>query len=125
LLGGRTFAPPLAAHAEARILAREARRVLAGCRDAGILGELLSRTERTLQLTPRTSETTLAVDVELSEREVTILRLLASDLSQREIGSELYISLNTVKGHVRSIFRKLGVSSRAEAVARGREIGLL
>ncbi len=105
--------------------ARDARRVLAGCRDAGTLGELLSRTERTLQLTPSTPETTLAVDADLSERELTILRLLASDLSQREIGSELYISLNTVKGHARSIFRKLGVSSRAEAVARGREIGLL
>ena len=53
------------------------------------------------------------------------LRLLASDLSQREIGSELYLSFNTVKAHTRSIFRKLGVSSRAEAVARGRELGLL
>ena len=125
LLAGAAVERRRGAHAEARTLAREARRVLAGCRDAGILGELLSRTERSLQLSPRTSETTLAVDVDLSEREVTILRLLASDLSQREIGSELYISLNTVKGHVRSIFRKLGVSSRAEAVARGREIGLL
>ena len=76
-------------------------------------------------MTPRTSDTDAAGDVELSERELTVLRLLASDLSQREIGSELYISLNTVKGHTRSIFRKLGVSSRAEAVARGRELVLL
>jgi LuxR family maltose regulon positive regulatory protein len=67
----------------------------------------------------------LAADLELSERELTVLRLLASELSQREIGAELYISLNTVKGHTRSIFRKLGVSSRAEAVARGRELALL
>jgi LuxR family maltose regulon positive regulatory protein len=48
-----------------------------------------------------------------------------SDLSQREIGAELYVSLNTVKGHVRSIFGKLAVSSRADAVARGRELDLL
>ena len=85
---------------------------------------MLERTERTLQLPSRTGEKTLAVNVELSERELVVLRLLASDLSQREIGSELYISLNTVKGHTRSIFRKLGVSSRAEAVARGRELAL-
>jgi LuxR family maltose regulon positive regulatory protein len=125
LLAGAAVQRRRGAHAQARTLAREARRVLMGCRDAGTVGELLRRTERALQLTPRTPETTLAVEVELSERELTILRLLASDLSQREIGSELYISLNTVKGHTRSIFRKLGVSSRVEAVARGREMALL
>jgi LuxR family maltose regulon positive regulatory protein len=91
-----------------------------------LLGELLARTERSLQLAsaPATAPV-LAADLELSERELTLLRLLASDLSQREIGSELFISLNTVKGHVKSIFRKLGVTSRADAVARGRELGLL
>jgi LuxR family maltose regulon positive regulatory protein len=125
LLARAMLARRRAAHSEARTLAREARRVLADCRDAGMVGDLLDRTERALQLTPRTPETALAVDAELSERELTILRFLASDLSQREIGSELYISLNTVKGHTRSIFRKLGVSSRADAVARGRELALL
>jgi LuxR family transcriptional regulator, maltose regulon positive regulatory protein len=125
LLGRALLARRRAAHSEARTLAREARRVLADCREAGIMGDLLGRTERALQLTPRTPENTLAVDAELSERELTILRLLASNLSQREIGSELYISLNTVKGHTRSIFRKLGVSTRADAVARGRELALL
>jgi LuxR family transcriptional regulator, maltose regulon positive regulatory protein len=112
-------------HVAARGLAREARRVLVDCPDPGIVGELLTRCEQALQLTPRTPATTLAIDIRLSGRELTILRLLASDLSQREIGSELYISLNTVKGHTRSIFRKLGVSSRADAVARGRELALL
>ena len=112
-------------HEAARALAREARQVLDTCPDPGILGELLHRTERGLQLqTSRQVETVLPADLELSERELTILRLLGGELSQREIGSELYISLNTVKGHVRSIFRKLGVASRAEAVARGRELGL-
>ncbi|MBV8219116.1 MAG: hypothetical protein JO325_11675 [Solirubrobacterales bacterium] len=62
---------------------------------------------------------------ELSEGEVRVLRLLASDLTQREIGAELYLSLNTIKSHTRSIFRKLGASSREEAVARAREIELI
>jgi LuxR family maltose regulon positive regulatory protein len=113
------------AYTEARTLAREARLELVGCRDTGIVGGLLEKAEQALELTPRAPQSTLAVEVELSKRELTVLRLLASDLSQREIGSELYISLNTVKGHTRSIFRKLGVSSRAEAVAHGRDLALL
>jgi LuxR family maltose regulon positive regulatory protein len=62
---------------------------------------------------------------ELSEGEVRVLRLLASDLTQREIGAELYLSINTIKSHTRSIFRKLGASSREEAVARARELELI
>ena len=62
---------------------------------------------------------------ELSERELEILRLFATELSQREIGDELYVSLNTVKTHARHIFRKLGADSRREAVSRARQAGLL
>jgi len=62
---------------------------------------------------------------ELSEGEVRVLRLLASELTQREIGAELYLSLNTIKSHTRSIFRKLGASSRGQAVARARELKLI
>ena len=47
-------------------------------------------------------------------------RLLASDLTLREIGRELFLSRNTVRTHVHSIYRKLGVTSRAEAVAAAR-----
>jgi LuxR family maltose regulon positive regulatory protein len=91
-----------------------------------VLGERRAKTERTLQLAPaRERAGALTADPGLSERELTVLRMLASELSQREIGSELYVSLNTVKGHVRSIFRKLAVGGRAEAVARGRELDLL
>ena len=54
-----------------------------------------------------------------------ILRLLASALTQREIGAELYLSLNTIKTHTRNIYLKLGAGSRDEAVARARELGLL
>ena len=62
---------------------------------------------------------------ELSQGELRVLRLLASDLTQREIGAELYLSLNTIKSHTRSIFRKLGASSREQAVARARELELI
>ena len=53
------------------------------------------------------------------------MRLLPGDSSLREIASSLFLSLNTVKTHSRSIYRKLDASSRQEAVERGRELGLL
>ena len=62
---------------------------------------------------------------ELSERELDVLRLLRGSLSESEIASELYLSHNTVHSHTRSIYRKLGVSSRAEAVERARKLGLV
>jgi DNA-binding CsgD family transcriptional regulator len=60
---------------------------------------------------------------ELSQRELEVLRLLQSGLSQREIAAQLYVSFNTVRTHRRVIFQKLGVTSRSEAVARARELG--
>ena len=62
---------------------------------------------------------------ELSERELSILRLMSGDLSQREMGDHLYISFNTVKTHSKHIYRKLGVSQRSEAVARARQLDLI
>jgi LuxR family transcriptional regulator, maltose regulon positive regulatory protein len=113
-------------HLAARTLTRDARAVLHSCPNPGMLSELLAKTERALQLAPApASAPALPLDLDLSERELVVLRLLASELSQREIGSQLFISLNTVKGHVRSIFGKLGVTARADAVARGRGLGLI
>ncbi len=60
-----------------------------------------------------------------SEAELAVLRLLASDLSARQIGEELFLSANTVRSHTRSIYRKLGVNSRADAVARADTLGLV
>jgi LuxR family maltose regulon positive regulatory protein len=54
-----------------------------------------------------------------------VLRLLASDRSVRQIGELLFLSLNTVRSHNRSIYRKLGVNTRADAVARADALGLL
>ena len=61
----------------------------------------------------------------LSERERTVLRYLDTAMSYREIAEDLYVSLNTVKTHVKNVIRKLEVSSRDEAVARARALGYL
>jgi len=61
----------------------------------------------------------------LTERELEVLRMLQGTLSLREIGRELYLSQNTIKSHTRMLYRKLDVSDRQEAVARGRELGLI
>ncbi len=61
----------------------------------------------------------------LSPRELEVLRLIADGLSNQEIGQRLFLALDTVKGHNRRIFEKLGVRRRTEAVARARELGLL
>lgn len=61
----------------------------------------------------------------LSQRELEILRLVSKGLSNRDIGKRLFRALDTVKGHNRSIYGKLGVKNRTEAVARARELGLL
>ncbi len=61
----------------------------------------------------------------LTESELRILRLLATDLSKREIGNELYVSVNTVKTHVKHLYAKLDVRSRRQAVERARALGLL
>jgi LuxR family maltose regulon positive regulatory protein len=61
----------------------------------------------------------------LSERELAVLRFLPTNLSANEIGSELYLSVHTVKTHMRKLYAKLGAHTRAEAVQRGRALGLL
>jgi LuxR family maltose regulon positive regulatory protein len=61
----------------------------------------------------------------LSERELEVLELIAEGLTNREIAARLYLSLNTVKGHTRNIYSKLGVHSRTQAVARARTFGIL
>ncbi len=61
----------------------------------------------------------------LSARELTVLRYLCSRLTYVEIAGALYVSINTLKSHVRTVYRKLAVASRADAVAAGRELGLI
>ena len=61
----------------------------------------------------------------LSERELEVLRLLATDLDGPEIARELVVSLSTIRSHTKAIYSKLGVNSRRAAVRRGEELGLL
>jgi len=63
--------------------------------------------------------------VTLTMRELDVLRLVAEGLTNREIGSRLFLSADTVNGHLDSIYRKLGVSDRAHAVAVALRRGLI
>ncbi len=62
---------------------------------------------------------------DLTDRELSLLRELSGPHSQREIGDALFLSINTVKGYSKSLYRKLGASSRQEAVDVGRNLGLI
>jgi LuxR family maltose regulon positive regulatory protein len=61
----------------------------------------------------------------LTERELAILRYLPTIMSNREIARQLYVSVNTVKTHLKQMYRKLGVASRRDAIVRARELHLL
>ena len=63
-------------------------------------------------------------DEPLSERELEVLRLLASGASNQEIARDLSIALTTARKHVSNILGKLGVNNRTQAVSRGRDLGL-
>ena len=91
--------------------------------DAGILPAMLAELRDRSQLTRKRRPA--MPGAELSESELAVLRLLAGPLSRREIAAELHISANTVKTHVSSIYRKLDVSSRANAVVRAGELNLI
>ena len=80
--------------------------------------DLLAATRRLLP--PTRSDGASELVEPLSPREVNVLRYLCSQLTYREIAAALYVSVNTLKSHVRSIYRKLAVTSRADAVTCGR-----
>jgi len=61
----------------------------------------------------------------LSDRELEILRLIETGITNREIAAKLYIAISTVKTHINNLYGKLGVSNRVQAIARARELGLL
>ena len=66
-----------------------------------------------------------ALAEELTDRELSILRALQGPATQREIGAALFLSINTVKAYNKSLYRKLGVASRQDAVTAARELGLI
>jgi LuxR family transcriptional regulator, maltose regulon positive regulatory protein len=109
----------LGERARAHAATAEARYIIGTCPDPGILAGRLEACQPSPQPDHRSA------DEQLTERELRVLRLLAGDLSERGISRELYVSHNTIHSHVRSIYRKLGVSSRAQALQRTRELRLL
>jgi LuxR family transcriptional regulator, maltose regulon positive regulatory protein len=87
------------------------------------LDALLSAANR--DVAPIRSRITATLVDPLSAREVTVLRYLCSRLTYQEIAAALFVSLNTLKSHVRTVYRKLGVASRADAVEVGRRFGVI
>ena len=116
----------LGRHDEARRIYEEARKAVARCEDPGVLGERLARAERRARFgPPARAGRSAGRDEALSDAELSVLRLLRGELSQREIAGELHLSLNTIKTHTRNIYRKLGVAERAAAISRARELSLI
>jgi LuxR family maltose regulon positive regulatory protein len=103
---------------EADTVIAEARALIDTCKDPGFLRAWLAALETVSRKRPQ------AGPGELSRRELAILRMLAGNLTERDIARELYLSHNTVHSHTKSIYRKLGVSSRAAAIERAHTLGL-
>ena len=61
----------------------------------------------------------------LSERELTILRLMAEGLNSREIADRLYLSVKTIRWYLKGVYSKLDVHSRSQAIARAKKLQLL
>jgi LuxR family maltose regulon positive regulatory protein len=92
----------------------------------GYVGKLLAALEQEIKDGRRLGRAVPGSMVEpLSERELEVLRLLTTHLSSTEIARELIISVNTVRSHIRSIYSKLGVHSREDAVQRAEKLDLL
>src|SRR5450755_3181619 len=103
---------------------KRARRLIAEFPDPGRLPALAATVEEDLT-TARANAGNRGIVEEPSTAELAVLQCLATGLSRREIGAQLYISLNTVKTHTRELYRKLDATSRVDAVARAEALGLV
>jgi ATP/maltotriose-dependent transcriptional regulator MalT len=110
--------------AEAEMTLRSAYEAIRELTDSGRVALLAADAERELEQAKTRAGSGAILDPP-SEAELAVLRLLATDLSARQIGEKLFLSHNTVRSHMRAIYRKLGVNSRADAVARASALGLL
>jgi ATP/maltotriose-dependent transcriptional regulator MalT len=134
LPGVRVLDEPLAV-AEVLLAMAEARQVRGRPREAAMLlrevDEIMERSAdpgalRTTRDALASRPTPVPAEREqLSAREIEVLAVLAEGLSKRQAADRLFLSFNTVHSHVRAIYRKLDVSSRAEALMRAREAGLI
>jgi LuxR family maltose regulon positive regulatory protein len=116
--GGAATPPGIDPHA----LLAEARGILRHCPDPGpVVAGWLASEQRAESAQARKG----GLIEPLTDRELTILRLLPAPTPQRELASALFVSPNTLRTHLRAIYRKLGAESRDDAVIRARERGLI
>ena len=108
--------------ARAQSLVQQAIARVVECPDPGALGRRAQALTAILNQRP---DKTGQNGEKLSQRERAVLRLLAGGLPEREIGRELYLSFNTIHIHTKAIYRKLGVSSRSDALGRAKVLGIL
>jgi LuxR family maltose regulon positive regulatory protein len=112
---------------EARRLVGDARALTERMPDPGRLASLVDVAEQHSlggSTSPIRSVNPALVE-DLTDRELSVLRMFASQLSLRDVGTELSMSYNTAKGHTKVIYRKLGVHSRRDAVEVATKLGLL
>jgi len=112
-------------HQTAKANVEEAEQLVRGCADSGILLALLAAAEGSIGIAKATRGVNSADREDLTPKEFEILRLLATQLSRRAIAEHLFVSINTVKTHQRSLYRKLDADDRSTALARARDLGLL
>jgi LuxR family maltose regulon positive regulatory protein len=117
---GRTYLA-LTDAAGARVVLREARQILRLRPDLGVL----PREADELRAALDTLRVGAVGTSSLTTAELRLLPLLATHLTFREIGKRLHVTRHTVKAHAISVYRKLGVTSRGEAIQRAQEAGLL
>lgn len=99
--------------------------LISGVKDRGVLPPYLEAVLEAFEMTNNNGETLTALAEPLSSREAEVLQLLAVGLTNREVGERLYISHETVKKHTSSIYSKLSVTNRTQAVAVATSHGLL
>ena len=105
---------------DARAAMAESRALAAVCVDPGpVLSEALALGSTTPSIPAQ------VMPEALTERELAVLRMLPGDATTRELGAAMFVSPNTVKSHLKAIYRKIGATNREDAVRRARELGLL
>ncbi len=93
--------------------------------DSGVLPALLTAAERSMGISMAPRGIVSTPREGLTPKEFEVLRLFATGLSRREIAEHLFVSINTVKTHQRSLYRKLDADDRSTALTRARNLGLL
>ena len=116
----RGFLSPFVRHPLARPLLR--RRIRAGTAHRAFVADILALMEEEQNRDALSSGSVLDP---LSARELAVLRFLPTMMSNADIASEMFVSVNTVKTHLKHVYRKLDVADRREAVLRARELQLL